>query len=1717
MLLVCLLGSNALAQKKSASNTSFTHEVIDFTGWINDPGQNQYNSPHADITWSGNNIQNISSRWNGSAYQDNVFLSRDYTTRFSVDNPGNNGSWQLWWSGENECSYLQMRTSNPNNIKYYIHNLHVGDIVRIWCQGQCYILTDNTATHDTNDPLVWNFNDPDPNYSNNRDRDVNDRDGALLNETRKDQNQNLDGNELKIVNNHDDGTLVIRLANQYAGIIKVEIDAVQTTPRYDYDASLEVYDMYETRSNNGAYSANDGADFKLNDKDAYYLKFTNNDLSLNERIAIDKTNTWTFAHGIQASSNWSNLSICNLREGDRVLIYYTGDAPTFSSNGKDGGYTGNAAFKDTWNDGMLDANEGDYVISNGTPVDYSYCRKEGAFGNEENYPHIWLYTSYPYIMMENGHLDLALSNGNHTRIVKVKIFSDHQAMMVDDYDNETYTYTAYYNITGELQAKEHIVPGGLEVHVGNDDAADQNANVVFSKEGPVSYVKAVDGYKIPGIYRDNNDQIQNNFNLANEAPTTGTYYRFIPESSGQMTIRFKATSLNYYRWDLKADDIYFNDGGWTTEFDRSNEWPMDRACPYYLMVQDGNSYSSASFKIDNSNNLSNGAFYKNNEYCTLTLDVQAGKTYYLYGTWDQNKGDGNNIGSTDADLTQRPACGIAELLWVKFNPENKIYPLAKWVPNNTSKVNDDTDGGVPNPDTYQMEYELADVIGYNGATITVKKMSGNIIACRPYIKRADSEAREGKLMIDGIVFASNKNPGGTILIKIGNPELKTSPLYALTIAYSTDPKYNGENGKTGDEGRGHTWDLTTNSLYGMEWDLAHDAYVKSQAPQYNTTFSTSTGGYATPTQYGTYFKDYYANEASIANYSSTDDVLDWFKKNNKINTGSLLEEEIDYPDHHGNIRSDWIFNYNLVYGDKLYDPIFSNKYDMEGDNADMIWDTEGTVIRTSANQSVIFNEFTGDDIHSSSKDPNRYVGILEGGEFRIPWLEKNDRVIIYMGTGTGRYADEAKFSIRGAYDAVHNVIDPADDYIVGGSQWNSANSDNNYRGCYHFFAQGDGNGGPADMVFKMKEGSLCKIYKIQIYRGDRIITNEIVGTNEANNKFLLWSKAADPNDEDDQDAIGDTYNWTLKYFGKDQKLADGTNSVNNDIVAWTGTGISTKTLTTSDETDPTATTYNTFTFQHDYNTIGTFRARGKDMEKNMKYVADYGEHNVTVAHQQTMEYPYTWDLMDMTGWSDNATRFINEDAYGSSSSPTYTRPEWFESETDWNKSYEKSSRDLSLFGKAVGNDQGYVLRLNSQETASAYPQDNIFESVQTLENNEPYYGNQLWADGRIVPESQGLWFHTLDQNTLNGSMRVYNDGMTVGGNDEWRYNIVVPNVPKDAAVYMRIKKASDYGRKASYKFAGSAAPSDLTLLPTEMDDEWIVAIKNDKRAKKHLTLSLAGYQIKKLSVSEDPKSVNTKGYASESRTRDIDAALTSYLTGNTFKTYFAGQPNYDNRTLVLTDISTSTDNHVMPANTGCVLYSTTDGKVEILDGGFHLFVPDMHDTEKLADPDAETENGKVNMMKPQLEQVNKLDWKETVDGVEYNRYLLSYKYYIVGKDDKITGQAIEGDERFYRIGKDQNIGLRANSAYLILPTTEITPSWVESAKYSFMYTEWDDLTFEGFGGVATGISNASPLNENGQMMNGKDAEWYNLNGQKLGGKPTSSGLYIVNGKKVVIK
>ena len=1633
MLLVCLFGSNALAQEYRYVGT------IDFNG-LSCPDYGLNNN----VVWNGNVLTSVQNK--------PLVLQVDQSRGIAL-RVGDKSSWNIGQSNElNGTAYFQNGATGEEGStqkSIYINNLKQGDkiILKTNPTKQCGIWTNNTS---------------------------------LGNQYRFTTTINNPSIEFTVTS---DGAVRIQCIDQYAGIQTIELFVPNEqqqqedfpAPVFNYDPGFEVYDMFEVKTNNGVTYGTSDAGFTLNGGTAQYVNLSNNaNLTFNERIAVNPESGWSFNRGLQAPdynidhSNWYNFSICNLKEGDRVIIYYTGTAPTFSSQGQNGAYNGCPAFKDTSNDGDFNSDEGDHYISQGMSVEKidALDRREGRISDEEGHD-VYIYTSATYVITQDGHLDLGILNGSDTRIVKIKIYSDHQATMVDEYDQPNKTYWAHFDVTGELKAKEHIVPGGLEVHVGNNDE-DQHAIVVSSKFGPMSYVNAARRFKIPGIEASDIEGTDKgtytiNFNLTSQLPETGTFYKFIAQEAGKMTVKFQGNSMYYYRYDLAGDAIYYNtDQGdtWEARFDRANEQTYGQPSTYYLMEENGNNapIQKAQVSVDNG---------KSGE---ITYQLEKGHVYYLYGVWSDGASSTSiMIGNPDeVDKNGRiPSyCGVAEVYDIEFCPDRKIHPLAKWVPNGT--ISDD---------------DLADVTGYTDSDLRVKLMTGNITGCTPYIQG-------GKLKIKDITFATDnsgelKNRGGVILIKVGDVSDRYDPVYAFTVAYSADSKYDKENA---DGSRGHTWDFSSKSLNGLTWNAPYNANG------------------AEPEDLGTYFEDYFNGD------------LD----ENSANGGSLLWKEMNYQVG-GIDRSDWMFNYRIERADgNNSDPRFLSKYDMEGDNADMLYDTEGIIIEASSNQSCIFNEFKGTNIHASDNDPDRYIGILPGGAFRIPWLEANDRIIIYMGSGVGTGNEQMVFNITNARDAEYNEISATDNYVAGGSQWNS---DNNYRGCYHFFAKENG-----DMIFNLTSGSMCKIYKIQIYRGDRIETNEIKGATENDDKYLLWSRAADPNDTNDDDYTEeDRPNWTLKYFNKDQKLADGSNNVKNDIISKTGN--LTKSITTN-------TTANTFTYEHALGDIGTFRMRGKDMEKNMKYVADYADHNVTVAYQQTQTYPYTWDFKDMTGFSGDD--LLAED-HLEAQKPTGFADDYWNSIKD--TYYEITANDLSLW--EIDSETGaYWLRLNSQ-SKNPKAKDNIFQTAKSID------GNQVWANEAVVPETQGLWFYTEDNVQASGGKWIISDeGMQLNGNIGWPYTLVVPNVPKNAAVYLRMKNSVNKPHFAySFKGAGDSEvyPSDgkPMLVPgtdyVENDvnyAEYIFAIKNNGDTKRHLVLSLGGYELKKLAVSTDAKRIAQSGFATESRANDIDHELTAYLTGLPIKAYTAKLTN-DHSKVVLTQFGASeTGAKILPDATkdgkvgGCILYhegyvETTNGDkdhtVSVLDGGFHEFVPDMHDKADNNLKVTTTDNIIIPFIPARDLENNeniyavKDNYLKDVDG-DYTNLILSTKKYNYGTNG--ADVANNGYEAFFvRVDPKGNSGKGAKmwkcTGYIQIPTADMKPlidsgGTTNGAKLSIVFA--DELFGETDNGTATGISEAT-----GENAVGDKAEWHSIDGRRLNNAPTEKGLYILNGKKVLVK
>lgn len=1348
------------------------------------------------------------------------------------------------------------------------------------------------------------------------------------------------------------GALVVNIT-RYWNIRSITIQHDDAAGSYSYDPAIEIYDL--SGINSGAISATNSAGYSFYDGGFNALILDNpSGHSLNNRIVV-MNGDFTWAYGLQNSRNNAKrlVGINNLLEGDRVVITYSGEA-WFSSDHTDLSKAFSAAgnvFKDDDNDGELSVGE-TLLSSPGEPVE------SGAV----------------YTMTADGHLDIAL--GNSAKITKIEIYGDHQATMEDRYNGSAATgYTAYFSQTGQLLAKEHIVPGGLEVHIGNENN-NQHAIVVSSDQGPVSFVYDQEHYKMAR-------QEGNNTNITNAPPATGTFYKFMPEVDGYMTVNFKANNIRY--------NNYWNGNGTS----QGNEVVMTSGtCPYYLMVKNSSNQFSRYVYPNGTTQYAHDLSTGDNDKFE-NIRVTAGNTYYVYGWW--NNGD---IGNSNT------YCGVAQLIDVTFIPDNMVTPLAKWVA--TGTTSDDN---------------LADVTGFTTNDIHIKKMSASITGC-------DASIEGGKLKITNITFAEGTNPGGTILIKLGDPSNDANPVFAYTIAY--DASFNMPEGAVRSEG--HTWDFSTNPLKGLDW--------------------TNTSGQADDVDFGT--------EAGPG----------------------LLYDEMHETNPDGSAHSDWTKTWRVINsaGVGTHDLMFLNKYDMEGDNADMMWDTEGLIFNTSSNQSCINNEFGGVVDHGKTgtrNDPDRYVGILPGGSFTIPALKAGDRVEIFMGSGDGSSSNACKLNITNALDAIGNAIDPADIYNGGGSPWEyNKGGESRYRGAYQFISTG------GDMTFTMNGGSMTKLYSIKIYKGAKTATVDCTRNQSQTYNNEVYDSYTYSFNNDWRTTTPAKSAITLHYRGKGERLKtptvlykSGNVSTGSDNLFYAEIG---------DNKAP-------FIFykskKEDY---GMFRMRVEDYELNNKYVADYALQNITVGYLIKKNYPYTWDFTDLTDYVSTNIQ-AERTKVGNYAPKTVT-----------------GDYDIEFMNNSVGED------VKAVEQWKEYDADGDIPAGYGLHiNNEPYGGGCMWAGGQLYANEQAfdetfglsilppLNSTTGDSdisNVYNGGVRICEEGLCLTGGD-WRIMIPLVGGDKVASVYIRAKQVGSRTITAGVGNAETAFTYVGTATDGTGDKIYAVTGTGDD-----MTLFFNNLIIKKIAISQDSKTVNKLGYATESRNVEIDPELMGYMTGTGLKAYTVTNVTYGNKagdipSITLTEIPKA--NVMGPATAGdhrgYIIYNTdeTAKAVNILDGGFHLFVPDMHDissASKAKKSILETEDEK-NYLRS---HINSGSISQT-DG-DYTNYLMNYKY--IGND----GKQHEGPEAFYRAGVGASLG--ANKAYLQLLTEKVKPTnydGVNPAKFAIIFVD------EELGTVTTSLNGV----ESTERTYNDDC-YYTLDGVKVM-NPTKKGIYIKNGKKIIIK
>ena len=377
-------------------------------------------------------------------------------------------------------------------------------------------------------------------------------------------------------------------------------------------------------------------------------------------------------------------------------------------------------------------------------------------------------------------------------------------------------------------------------------------------------------------------------------------------------------------------------------------------------------------------------------------------------------------------------------------------------------------------------------------------------------------------------------------------------------------------------------------------------------------------------------------------------------------------------------------------------------------------------------------------------------------------------------------------------------------------------------------------------------------------------------------------------------------------------------------------------------------------------------------------------------------------------------------------------------------------------------------------------------------------GGQLYGGTTMFDETRGIGiFHNDVDNktmTMNGSADAEDGGLAVS--DE--FGFIVPQVAAGQAVYVHAKPV---GNTQSATFAiGSGEAKSFTYAK-----DGIFAMQMaDNATTANVTLNFKGYEINKIAVSDIEKSVNDLGFASESRAEEIDPELMGYMTGTGLKAYTINEVEYGDTPGSIPHITLSAieKGSVMGKAThqdhhAYIIYNTdaaVEGskKVNAVGNGFHLFVPDMHDktTDKTGTVDVSTNNLCSWLTGGKIDQTYG----------DYTVYLMNSKGY-----NEDTGNPVEGEEAFFRASNKASLG--ANKAYLQLLTTKVKPSNGSNAKSMFAIIFVDD---------EEGTETTSLNGVESTIRTYNDGFYYTLGGLKVQ-NPTKKGIYIKNGKKVVIK
>lgn len=387
--------------------------------------------------------------------------------------------------------------------------------------------------------------------------------------------------------------------------------------------------------------------------------------------------------------------------------------------------------------------------------------------------------------------------------------------------------------------------------------------------------------------------------------------------------------------------------------------------------------------------------------------------------------------------------------------------------------------------------------------------------------------------------------------------------------------------------------------------------------------------------------------------------------------------------------------------------------------------------------------------------------------------------------------------------------------------------------------------------------------------------------------------------------------------------------------------------------------------------------------------------------------------------------------------------------------------------------------VNEDKTYWGFDEKNHAYGSSKAPKNRPFaQGQEIKAGASntfILPELKGLLFN-LVKNSSNRFQIVCENGSEAKGNTYLYLNggthyVTIQSVPAKAMVYIEHNGSTEM-------FNLNTLGVDSIKTITNSNNNRVSVYRLGDMAK-DLTFCVQNCKLYRIAIVKDNKTIGSADkdyikYATYSQSYPVDYSLNERLNGTAVTAYSVSTDYQSNATSV--NFTELPDNQ-SAAGEGVIL--KTSGKL----GESHpIFTTDVNTTPKRL-----TSNALVGTTGDKA--TTEFD-KAKKDG--YQNYILTTKYFHLDKED----QVIDGNRQcFYKWVKGDT---KSNLAYLQLKN----PSNVNAAK-TVIYLDWF--------GDTTGIHGMTAPS---QVTSGKT--YYTLDGRKVT-SPTQKGIYIINGKKIIIK